>query len=162
MVMEGRKLLFTYGDKVRRQSGGPVKTVQDIGPTTYHFSDGTFALLEDQDCYLLVEKASGFFQVCTSMDGLPVDDHLNHGYEVRQDFVLALRRLIDHWGGRVGERVGERNKFLQLRFHDTPGGRPDEAWLPLYMLKAVEKPDYLQDDKLNDTEEELDQAFGFD
>ena len=160
--MAERKLKFTYGDKVRRKGGGPVRTVQDIGPTAYYFSDGTFALTEDQDCYSLVEKASGFFLVGTTMDGLPVGDHLDHGYEERRDFALALRRLIDHWGGRVGERVGERNKFLLLRFHDTPGGRPDEAWLPLYMLKPVEKPDYLREDEPDEMEEELNRAFGFD
>lgn len=149
---------FTYGDKVRRKSGGPVMTVSDIGPTAYYFEDGTFALIDDQDCYTLVQKASGFFLVGSSMDGLPLGDHLDHGYEERQDFVAALRRLIERWGGRIGERVGERNKFLQLRFHDTPGGRPDEVWLPLYMLKPVDKPRYQEDER----DEELDLVFGFD
>lgn len=160
--MADRKPIFTYGDQVRRKMAGAVKTVLDVGPTAYHFSDGTFALIEDQDCYAIVRKASGFFLVCSSLDGLPVDDHLANGYEERRDFVVALRRLLSNWGGRVGERVDERNKFLLLRFHDTPGGRPDETWLPLYMLTPVDKPDYMQADERDPVEEELDRAFGFD
>ena len=155
-------LRFTYGDRLQRKGGGPIRTVQDIGSNAYYFADGGFALIEDQDCYTLVEKATGFFRVCTSLDGLPVNDHLSHGYEDRQDFILALRRLIDYWGGRVGERAGERNKFLLLRFHDTPGGRPDKAWLPLYMLSPCPVPDYMKEEEEDPIEEELDRAFGFD
>lgn len=152
---------FTYGDVLRKTSGGPLRTVQDIGATAYYFSDGTFALIEDQDCYTVVIQATGFFRVADSLDAAPLDDHLRHGYERRADFLHALRRLLNYWGGRVGERIDERNKFLRLRFHDTPGGLPDEAWLPLFLLSPAPIPDYMQDDT-DETEAELDRAFGFD
>ena len=156
------KALYTYGDKLRRKSGGKTRTVKDVSDTVYYFDDGGFALIDDQECYMLVKKSSGFFQVGTALDGLPVRDHLSHGYEDRRSFEDALKRLINYWGGRVGERVGERNKFLLLRFHDTPGGRPDEAWLPLYMLTPVDKPDYLEEEECDETEKELNRIFGFD
>ena len=156
------KPFFTYGDKIRRLTGGPVLTIQDITPTAYHFDNGTFALIEDQECYRLVEKSSGYFHVATSIDGLPVDDYLSHGYETRETFVNALRRLLDRWAGRVGENTGERNGFLLLRFPDTPGGIPDEAWLPLYMLTPCEAPAIVKEQEKDPFEEELDRAFGFD
>ena len=156
------KPLYTYGDRLRRTPRGPVLTVQDITPTAYHFDDGTFALIDDQDCYTLVEKSSGFFRVCTSLDGLPVADYLHHGYETRNDFRDALRRLIDRWGGRIGERTDEHNKFLLLRFPDTPGGVQDEAWLPLYMLTPCEPSPYARKLESDPMEQELDEAFGFD
>lgn len=153
---------FTYGDRLRRSANGPVLTVKDITATAYHFSDGTFALIEDQDCYTIVEKASGFFRVCSSLEGLPIDDYLHHGYENRADFRDALRRLLDYWGGRIGERKDERNKFLLLSFPDTPGGKPDEAWLPLYMLTPCEPSPFAKKPERDPMEEELDKAFGFD
>ena len=153
--------LFTYGDQLRRAAGGPVLTVQDITPSAYHFSDGTFALIDDQDCYRLVKKASGYFRVASSLSGLPIDQHLQNGYETREEFVAALRRLLERWAGRIGERADERNKFLLLRFPDTPGGLPDEAWIPLYMLTPCEPSPYANKPKREPFEEELDRAFGF-
>lgn len=153
---------FTYGDCIRRTDGGPVLTVSDIGSNAYYFADGTFALTADQDCYTLVKKASGFFRVALSLDGLPVNDYLQHGYEYREDFIDGLNKLLKYWGGRTGERVGERNKFLQLHFHDTPGGKADKAWLPLYMLTPTDKPDYLQESERDEEDEELNRIFGFD
>lgn len=152
---------YTYGDRLRRTTHGPVLTVRDITPSAYHFDDGTFALIEDQDCYTLVEKASGFFRVCTSLEGLPIDDYLRHGYENRSDFRDALRRLIECWGGRIGEQKDERNKFLLLSFPDTPGGRPDQAWLPLYMLTPCPPSPYANKPQRDPMEKELDRAFGF-
>ena len=154
--------LFTYGDQLRRKAGGPVLTVQDITATAYHFDNGTFALIDDQDCYQLVGKASGFFRVARTLDGLPLADYLHHGYETRDEFRTALRRLTDRWGGRIGEYVSERNKFLLLRFPDTPGGVPDEAWLPLYMLTPCERSPYAGKPERDPDEEELNRAFGFD
>lgn len=151
--------LFTYGDRLRRTANGPVLTVRDITPTAYHFADGTFALIDDQDCYVLVEKASGYFRVCTSLEELPLADFLHHGYETRQDFADALRRLLDYWGGRIGERKDERNKFLLLSFPDTPGGVPDEAWLPLYMLTPCEPSPYTGVQGKGSDENEIDSAF---
>ncbi len=153
---------FTYGDKIRRKAGGPVRTIRDIGPTAYHFSDGTFALIDDQDRYEMVEKHSGFFLVAKGIDGAPLGDYLQHGYENRSDFRDALRKLVDWWGGRVGEHVGSRYDHLRLKFHDTPGGRADEAWLPLYLLSPCPVPDYLQEEERDPIEDELDRVFSFD
>lgn len=153
--------LFTYGDKIRRKNGGTVLIVKDIGDNTYHFTDGTFAIIDDQDCYILVEKASGYFRVATTLDDAPLRDYLDNGYETRNDFSNALLRLLDRWAGRTGERIGERSKFLHLRFHDTPGGKPDEAWLPIYLLSSVPMPDNLRTYPKDAMEEELDRAFGF-
>lgn len=153
---------YTYGDRIKKNTGGPVRTVSDITANAYHFSDGTFALVDDQDCYRIVEKASGFFRVATSVNGLPLNDYLQHGYETREEFVYALRRLIERWSGRIGERIDERNKFLLLRFPDTPGGIPDEAWLPLYMLTPCGPSPYAKKRKPTPEEIELNEAFGFD
>lgn len=136
--------------------------IRDVGPSVYHFADGGFALIDDQDCYDLVEKASGYFLVSADIAGAPVDDYLDHGYETRADFCDALRRLVGWWGGRTGRNVGHRHGHLLLEFHDTPGGRPDRAWLPLYLLEPVPVPDYMVQDGRSETEKELDRAFGFD
>lgn len=152
---------FTYGDKVRRKTGGQVQIVRDIGPTVYNFADGTFALIEDQDCYELVEKASGFFRVATVVDGAPLADYLSHGYETRRDFRDALQKVVDWWGGRTGESVGSRHDLLLLRFHDTPGGRPDQGWIPVYLLEPVPVPSYMVREEDDETTREIDEIFGF-
>lgn len=92
---------------------------------------------------------------------LRMPDHLSFGYESAQDFRLAIRELVGRWGNRVGERIDERNGFYRLRFVDTPGGRPDEAWLPAFLLERVEdgEEDVAEDDGI---EAEIDSAFGFD
>ena len=153
---------FTYGDRLRRATGGPVLTVRDITATAYHFDDDTFALVDDQDCYRLVEKSSGYFQIAKTIDGLPLDNYLYHGYETRGDFTAALRRLLERWGGRIGRYAGGRNGFLLLRFPDTPGGVPDEAWMPIYMLTPCAVPPFAATTKPDPDEEELDRAFRFD
>lgn len=106
-----------------------------------------------------------FYKVTRREEDAPLRDHLLHGYEEREYFERAVRGLVRQWRDRVGEAVGERNGFLLLRFHDTPGGLPDEAWLPRYLLKSVPVPDYMK--VREPTEEdrikaELDEAFGFD
>ena len=151
---------FTYGDRIRRKAGGPVETVHDISDTAYYFEGGGFCLREDEDCYRLEEKATGFFRVADTIDGAPLDDYLSHGYENRSDFRDALRKLIDWWGGRIGERVGDRHGFLHLKFRDMPGGG-EEAWLPLYLLQPCPMSDYLREEEHDPFEMELDQAFGF-
>lgn len=156
--------LFTYGDRIRRKAGGTVHAVADVVSGTYHFTDGTFALVADQDCYDLVEKASGFFRVSARASAGILDDHLHHGYEDRSVFAAAIARLTERWGGRVGQSVGERNRFLLLRFHDTPGGLPDEAWLPLFLLTPCPAPPYAPGRDPAPSEsirDELDEAFGF-
>lgn len=104
-----------------------------------------------------------FFSVSVDPRDAPLRDYLWHGYESRRDFYDALRSLSNRWRNRVGECVAERNGFLRLRFHDTPGGRPDEEWLPRYLLTAAEVPDYIRDsEEPDETEQALDEAFGFD
>lgn len=152
---------FTYGDRIRRKAGGPIETVHDLNETAYYFQGGGFCLREDEECYELVEKHSGYFLVAKNLDGAPLSAHTSHGYENRSDFCDALRRLIDWWGGRIGERVGDRHGFLRLKFRDMPGGG-EEAWLPLYLLQPCPTPDYLKEKERDPFEEELDRAFCFD
>ena len=103
-----------------------------------------------------------FYRVAANIKGAPVRDHLFHGFEERQDFERALRRLVRRWHDRIGEAVSEHNGFLLLRFHDTHGGLPDEAWIPLFLLSEVPRPANLYPSFLQDeAEEELDRAFGF-
>lgn len=154
---------FTYGDRVRRKVGGPVETVSDIGSTTYYFESGRFALLDDEDCYVLVEKASGYFRVDNDLSRAPIDRYTEHGYETRKEFCEALTHLVDWYGDRIGERRADRNGFLQLRFADMPGNFKEDKWIPLYLLRPCPMPDYLKPPPPPDPiEEELDRAFGFD
>ena len=76
-----------------------------------------------------------------------------------------MRLLVARWRDRIGEAIDERHEFLLLRFHDTPGGVPDEAWLPRLVLKSVPVPDYMLEEESSSSDsinEELDKAFGFD
>lgn len=94
----------------------------------------------------------------------PLRDHLMHGYETRREFEEALRGLVRRWEGRIGESIAERNEFHRLRFHDTPGGLPDEAWLPRYLLLPAAMPDYLverENHVRDELEEELDRIFAY-
>ncbi len=155
---------FTYGDQIRRTAGGPVRTVSDIIAGAYHFTDGTFALVEDQDCYEVVKKASGYFLVASNLDDAPLDDYLLHGYEDRDLFRDALRKLLARYGGRTGQHIGERNGFLMLHFYDIPGGQPEEAWLPLYLLHPTDMPEYMaaMHEPVDEITREVEEAFGFD
>jgi len=151
---------FTFGDKIRRKVGGEVKTIRDIDSQAYHFTDGTFALRDDEDCYVMHEQHSGYFLVDGNLDRAPMDRYVEHGYETRADFRTALLRLIDWWGGRTGLYVGHSHGFLRLKFKDIPGGG-EEAWIPLYLVTPVPMPDYLKERERDPIEEALDRAFGF-
>ena len=105
---------------------------------------------------------SAFYRVLSDLRTTPIGDYMFHGYESEHEFYRAVKRLIDRWADRVGEVVSEQHNFLLLRFHDTPGGRPDEAWLPRYLLAPAPVPDYMQEDEPDPIEQELDEAFGFD
>ncbi|MBR5395726.1 MAG: hypothetical protein IK144_11715 [Bacteroidaceae bacterium] len=104
-----------------------------------------------------------FYKVLSTIDRAPLRDHLLHGYEERHDFYLAVRKLAERWHDRIGERIDERHGHLLLRFHDTPGGVPDEAWIPTYLLDPADTPEYLlKMDSSDGTEDELSKVFGFD
>lgn len=104
-----------------------------------------------------------FFRVTSDLWHTKLPPHLEQGFETERDFWHALRQLVGRWGGRVGECIDSRHGHLLLRFHDTPGGRPDEAWLPDYLLTAAPMPEYLRHpEEPDETERELDAAFGFD
>lgn len=107
--------------------------------------------MSDAACYL----------VMSDMSQAPLSDHLMHGYESRRDFCSALRKLIDRWHGRVGERIDERHGFLLLRFHDTPGGKPEEAWLPTYLLQLIDSQDDSDSDSSDEITAELNSIYGF-
>lgn len=111
-----------------------------------------------------MEHIGHHYTVITTLRNAPLRDHLQHGYEFEDDFRHALRTLINRWRNRTGECIEERSGFLRLRFHDTPGGRPDEEWLPLYLLQEVTTPPYATETAADshDDDHELDQAFGFD
>lgn len=102
-----------------------------------------------------------FYIVTSDLTDVPIREHLLHGYESCDDFAHATLRLVGRWKGRVGECVGDRHGFLLLRFHDTPGGCPDEEWIPRYLLKPVENPEY-QENQRNKTNDDMENAFGFD
>lgn len=109
------------------------------------------------------KEERAFYLVTGSIDRAPLRDHLWFGYEEKSEFRQALRRLAERWRGRVGECVDKRNGLLRLRFHDTPGCRPDEDWLPPFLLEPAEKPGYLVEVEPPDPiEAEIDEAFGFD
>lgn len=104
-----------------------------------------------------------YYTITTSMRGVPLKEHLLHGYEYEDDFRRAVRMLMERWKGRIGECVGEKNGFLLLRFHDTPGGVPDEARLPRYILEECDAPSYAsEDDEEDEIARQIDEAFGFD
>ena len=107
-----------------------------------------------------------FFRVVRDRWDLPLPDPLEHGYSDEYEFRQAVRRLLELWHDRVGESVGKRHDFLLIRFHDTPGGRPDEAWIPVYLLQPCGKPDYLMEEKEPDEDDEimceLERIHGFD
>lgn len=110
------------------------------------------------------EEEHVFYTVNFEIRKAPFADYMMHGYESKWKFYKALSKLADKWQGRTGECVGERHGFLRLRFHDTPGGTPDEEWIPDYMLEPAEMPDYVREmyEERDEVEEELDRVFGFD
>lgn len=111
------------------------------------------------------EETNGkFYLVTTRISGIPLSEHLEHGYEDKWDFLHAVQALASRWKGRIGECVGERHDFYLLRFHDTPGGKPDEEWIPKYILQPVDRSECAGAGAVSPSEEqrELDDAFSFD
>lgn len=109
-----------------------------------------------------MQKDSEYYSVVDDLSLAPLREYTLHGYISRQDFTTALHNLAQRWKGRIGEAVGERYDFLLLRFHDTPGGIPDEAWIPRYLLRPAGKPACLCRPRPSKAEQALDEAYGFD
>jgi len=104
-----------------------------------------------------------FYRVSNDPYDAPLRDYLEHGFESRREYLDAVCRLVRLWHGRIGECIEERNGFRRLCFHDTPGGKPDEAWLPVYLLTETEAPEYMCEHiPTDEIEEEINDAFGFD
>ena len=104
-----------------------------------------------------------YYRVSSDPYDAPLDDFLQHGYEERIMFFRGVLALVQRWHDRVGLCVGSRNGFFLLRFHDTPGGKPDEAWIPDYLLKPACMPEEASvQDPDDGMTEEIDKAFGFD
>lgn len=105
-----------------------------------------------------------FYTVITDLYHLRLPYHLEQGYETRELFEQSLRSLAEQWKGRIGEMSGERNGFYLLRFYDMPGGKPEEKWLPSYLLEEVPMPEYLKEEppQYDEVQAALDEAFGFD
>ena len=119
-----------------------------------------------------------FYHVGKDMSRVPLGDYMDHGYESRKEFHDAVEELIDRWGGRdgecieermyhgkEGEAIDDRHVQLHLSFPDTPGARPDQAWLPRYLLTPIPIPEQFKWREKTEkelTEEELHKAiWGF-
>lgn len=102
-----------------------------------------------------------YYKVISTLWNRRLPDAREHGFTEDRDFRHTLWQMVDRWKGREGECVQERNGFMRIRFHDTPGGKPDEAWMPSFLLEETDAPpgDPEPSDGLGD---ELDDAFGFD
>ncbi len=103
-----------------------------------------------------------YYRVASDVWCVPVREHLEHGFETKHAFRKAAQNLIDRWHDREGKAVGQKNNFLLLHFCDSVGGLHEEAWLPDYLLTQIPKPEYLNVPERDETEEEIDKAFGFD
>lgn len=106
-------------------------------------------------------KEGDYFKVTNDVDKAPLADYTMHGYTSKWDFYEAVRAVVERWRGRIGECVQERHGFRKLRFHDTPGGRPDEEWIADYLLEPTARPDYMNKPEKDPIAEEVDKAFGF-
>ena len=111
-----------------------------------------------------MSEEGGYFVVLSGLGRAPLADFLMHGYVSRYAFVDALRRITARWKKRIGLCVGERNGFLLLRFCDTPGGVPDEEWIPRYLLRPAEPWEYAPflEDGGGGADDGVDHVFGFD
>ena len=115
-----------------------------------------------------------FYWVSGDVNRAPLRDYCKHGYESQREFRAAVCELIRRWKWREGECIEKRMfhgidgvsidnslTLLRLRFHDTPGCRPDEAWIPLYLADPVPTPPYAQPRKLTRNEQLLEELQNF-
>lgn len=112
---------------------------------------------------MYIPENAKFYIVTADYDRAPIKLFREHGYDSKWDFYLALRNVGEKWKGRIGECIDERHGFRKLRFHDTPGGKPDEEWIADYLMDPTEMPDWLREamKPVDPIEQEIDEAFGF-
>ena len=103
-----------------------------------------------------------FYLVEADYDKAPIRQFREFGYDSKWDFYLALRKVGERWRDRVGECIDQRHGFRKLRFHDTPGGKPDEEWIANFLLVRTEMPEWIREalKPVDPIEKELDEAFG--
>lgn len=115
-----------------------------------------------------------FFRVCGDEDRVPLGDYFKHGYETLREFREASDALVARWRNREGECIEKRLfhgsnadtiddslTILRLRFHDTPGCRPDEAWIPCYLADPIPVPEYAKWQTLTPYEQTMEELLGF-
>ena len=104
---------------------------------------------------------NSYYRVASDIWCVPFRDHLEHGFETKYAFRKAAQNLIDRWHDREGKAIGLKNNFVLLRFCDSAGNLPEEAWLPDFLLTQIPMPEYLNTPEHDETEEEMNEAFGF-
>lgn len=115
-----------------------------------------------------------FFRVSGDNSRVPIGDYFKHGYESLCEFREAANALINRWRNREGECVEKRLyrdtgtddiddhlTILRLRFHDTPGCRPDEAWIPNYLAVPIPVPEYAKWQMLTPYEQMMKELMDF-
>lgn len=115
-----------------------------------------------------------FFRVSGDISRVPLGDYFKHGYETLREFREAADTLIKRWYNREGECIEKRMyrgtnmdaiddnlTLLRLRFHDTPGCRPDEAWIPSYLTASIPVPEYAKWRTLTPYEQTMNELIKF-
>lgn len=115
-----------------------------------------------------------FFRVSGDKGRVPLDDYFKHGYESIREFSEAADALIDRWHDREGECIEKRQfhgwdaevfdgslTILRLRFHDTIGCRPDEAWIPCYLADPIPVPEYAKWQAMTPYEQTMEELVNF-
>lgn len=115
-----------------------------------------------------------FYRVSGDKKRVPLYDYFRHGYESLREFSEAIDTLISRWRNREGECIEKRLfhgsntnaiddslTILRLRFHDTPGCRPDEAWLPRYLTDPIPIPEYAKWQTLTPYEQTMKELLNF-
>lgn len=113
-----------------------------------------------------------FFRICGDRKRIPLNDYYKHGYESLREFSEATVALINRWRNREGECIEKRLfhgldtiddslTILRLRFHDTPGCRPDEAWIPSFLAVPIPIPEYTKWQTLTPYEQTMKELMDF-
>lgn len=103
-----------------------------------------------------------YYRVTTDLYHLKLPSPMDYGYESESDFREAVNKLARFWYDRMGYSVDDRNGFLRIRFTDTPGGMPDEAWMPKFLLIPIPPPPAEEKEEEDEMIRELDDILGFD